>query len=191
MTQEEEILESVIDIVRAELRKYEPLSCVGEVVGVNPLRVKVGSYTIDEDFMVVDSSCRKTVINIPTDEKYEHNHDEDEMLTDVTAVAATGGPVTFAPANAAIIEQTVYEYDDDGNVIGSHTEYSLAGGGSVLTLKHKHSIHTALPRILVYRGLKVGDKVNVLRIGSVHIIRGRVGVLTNDGTLEDDGSEQL
>lgn len=191
MTRDEEILEAVIDIVRSELKKFEPLACVGEVTAVNPLNVKVGSYTIDEDFMVIDSSCRKTVINIPTDEHYEHNHDEDEKLVDVTAVAATGGPVTFAPAGAAVVETTVYEYDDEGNVIGSHTEYSLEGGGSILTLKHKHSIHTALPRILVHRGLKVGDKVNVLRVGSIHFIQGRTGVSTNDGSLEDNGDEQL
>lgn len=186
MTQEEQILESVIDIVRSELRKYEPLPCVGEVVGVNPLKVKVGSYTIDEDFMVIDSSCRKTVIHIPTDSEYEHIHDEDEMLVDMQGMTAAG-PVTFAPAGSPVTEITVVD-EDTGE---EHTEYQIAGGGEVLTLKHKHSIHKALSEILVYRGLIVGDKVNVLRIGSVHIIKGRVGVLTNDGALDDNGDEQL
>lgn len=207
MTQEEEILESVIDIVRAELRKYEPLSCVGEVVGVNPLKVKVGSYTIDEDFMVVDSSCRKTVINIPTDSAKEHTHGMDDALVDYTATGNMGAPIIFVPkgVDTFVPSGNNPDYSTYPNTGYSDLENDTKGTGAnpywkvnpnipnptTLQLKHSHGIHNALPKILVYRGLKVGDKVNVLRIGSVHIIRGRVGVLTNDGTLEDDGSEQL
>lgn len=174
MTRDEEILEAVIDIVRSELKKFEPLACVGEVTSVNPLNVKVGSYTIDEDFMVIDSSCRKTVINIPIDSDYEHVHDEDEMLGNLT--------IQHTPTGGC---KLTISGDSNLDVVGDPTI------GCVVAFRHKHAIHKALPKILVHRGLKVGDKVNVLRVGSIHFIQGRAGISTNDGSLEDNGDEQL
>lgn len=207
MTHDEEILEAVIDIVRSELQKYEPLVCVGEVTAVNPLKVKVGSYEIDEDFMVIDSSCRKTVINIPTDAANEHTHGMDNALVNYSATGNMGAPIIFVPQGFEAFVQSgnTADYDTYPNTGYSDLENGTKGTGSnpywminpnipnptTLPLQHSHGIHNALPQILVYRGLKVGDKVNVLRIGSVHIIRGRVGVQTNDGTINDDGSEQL
>ena len=207
MTQEERILESVIDIVRSELHKYEPLACVGEVTHVNPLNVKVGSYSIDEDFMVIDSSCRKTVINIPIDSANEHIHGMDDALVDYQATGNMGAPIIFVPlgVEAFVPSENTPDYNAYPNTGFSDLEDGVKGTGSnpywivnpnipnptTLPLKHSHSIHKALPRILVHRGLKVGDKVNVLRIGSVHIIQGRVGIQTNDGTLDDNGDEQL
>ena len=207
MTQEEQILDTVIDIVRSELRKFEPLVCVGEVTHVNPLNIKVGSYSIDEDFMVIDSSCRKTVINIPTDKSFEHTHMMDNALVDHTAVGNMGAPIVFVPQGmeAFVPSGNSPDYNTYPETGYSDLETDTKGTGAnpyymvnpaipnptTLSLKHAHAIHNALPKILVHRGLKVGDKVNVLRIGSVHIIRGRVGMLTNDGSLDDDGSEQL
>lgn len=201
MTQEEQILDTVIDIVRSELKKFEPLVCVGEVTHVNPLNIKVGSYSIDEDFMVIDSSCRKTVINIPTDEEYEHTHSMADALVNHTAIGNMGAPVVFVPQGIEPFvpnpnfDPSQERTDDDTNKGTGTNPYWIINPAipnpTTLTLKHSHGIHNALPKILVHRGLKVGDKVNVLRIGSVHIIRGRVGMLTNDGSLDDDGSEQL
>lgn len=198
MTREEEILESVIDIVRSELKRFEPLVCVGEVTAVNPLHVKVGSYSIDEDFMVLDSSCRKTVIKIPIDSGYEHSHGMDDSLVDYTATGNSGAPILFAPKGVELYvpsgNEPPYTDDEEHKGQGDNPQYVLNPAipdPTTLPLKHSHAIHKALPQILVHRGLKVGDKVDVLRVGSVHIIRGRVGVLTNDGTLEDNGDEQL
>lgn len=201
MTQEEQILDTVLDIVRSELKKFEPLVCVGEVTHVNPLNVKVGSYSIDEDFMVIDSSCRKTVINIPTNENYEHTHSMADALVNHTAIGNMGAPVVFVPQGIEPFvpnpnfDPSQERTDDDTNKGTGTNPYWIINPAipnpTTLTLKHSHGIHNALPKILVHRGLKVGDKVNVLRIGSVHIIRGRVGMLTNDGSLVDDGSEQL
>lgn len=207
MTRDEEILEAVIDIVRSELRKYEPLSCVGEVTAVNPLHVKVGSYEIDEDFMVIDSSCRKTVIKIPTDSANQHTHGMDEALVDYTATGNSGAPIIFSPLGVEALVPSGNEPDFNAypNTGYSDLEEGTKGTGAnpyykvnpdipnptTLPLKHSHGIHDALPQILVHRGLKVGDKVNVLRVGSIHFIQGRAGVSTNDGSLDDDGKEQL
>ena len=207
MTQEEQILDTVINIVRSEIQKFEPLSCVGEVTHVNPLQIKVGSYSIDEDFMVIDSSCRKLVINIPTDSAFEHTHGMDDALVNYSATGNMGAPIIFVPQGLEpfVPSGNTPDYNTYPNTGYSDLETDTKGTGAnpywivnpaipnptTLTVKHAHGIHNALPKILVHRGLKVGDKVNILRVGSVHIIRGRVGLCTNDGSLDDDGREQL
>lgn len=174
------LFEEVRRIVLENVAQNAPSLLYGKVLGVEPLKIRVkDTYEIDEDFIVLDSRCRETWINIPTDGNYEHVHDEDERLVDMQGITAAG-PVTFAPADVPVIDMTVTD-PETGEV---HTEYQVEGGGTVLSLKHKHSIHKALPKICLWRGLMTGDKVKILRIGAVHLILERLEGITNDTDSE-------
>ena len=141
----------------------EPSVCVGTVTGVNPLRVKIGdAYEIDESFMRIGALCRRNVIKIPTNESVKHLHE----INAETENAMTG--ITFA---------------------GSGTLTEPPTG-------HKHNIkiktETALPEILVWRGVRVGDSVLVIRFqgGSLHYIMERLDGVSNDGS-ETKGDETI
>jgi DMSO/TMAO reductase YedYZ molybdopterin-dependent catalytic subunit len=150
------LIDSVEKISRTEARRSEPALIYGEVKSVSPLKIKVkDSYEIDEAFIVLDARCVETWINIPKHDEYEHDHDESEELENILSASSPAGPVTF------VTDQ---------------------GGGTSIILRHKHKIQKALPKILLWRGLKTGDKVRILRLtgGSIHIVLERVEGITND-----------
>ncbi len=182
-----DIADSLIEIMRKtakkEAKQHEAGIVYGKVTHVNPLRIMVNnSYEIGENFMVVSPWCKHTVIKIPTNDVLKHDHEIVSALNDVQGVTSAG-PVTFIPANIEIPT-------DPQTGLPDMDKMSEIGGGSVLSLNHDHGGHTvkALPEILLWRGLKVGDMVQIIRFqsGSVHWVIGRVEGMTNEGQVDSD-----
>lgn len=165
--------EFIFDMIRGESRKAArnaaPSITIGHVVDVNPLRVRIGDYEIDEDFMRIASHCRRNVLKIPTNDSSKHTHECGDSLSFTLSGATAAGPVTF----------TCMPLDP--------TEIPPEPGPSV-TFKHNHEIKPALPEILLWRGLRKGDDVLILKFesSSVHYIIERLDKLSNDGSSVDE-----
>lgn len=131
----------------------------GEVTSDDPLKIKIDDrFEVDETFLILSGFVKETIIKIPFRDENQHNHAMDEMLVDYQAVGNLGAPIIFAPLG---VDLTVTNPDDPD---GPEIPNPILPTPNVLPLKHLHAIHNALPEILLWRGLEVGDKVRVLRI---------------------------
>lgn len=136
---------------------------VGEVTGVDPLKIKIREgYEITEEHLILSCLCVETWIRTPKNQQdeYEHLHEIDADTENATT----------------------------GIILNPGT-----GGASMVDTGHKHHISiktkTALPEICLWRGLKKGDEVIILRFGggTLHYVLERVGGLTNDS--DEDGGK--
>ena len=181
----DEFLDTIRGMVVSLIKQNEPTFCYGVVTAVNPIKVKVkDSYEVDEAFLILDSRCRHTVVKVPVDGGEKHIHKISTALNDTQGVTAVG-PVTFVPAGVDIPT-------DPNTGLPDMDAVAELGGGTVLTLNHDHGgqTHPALPEILLWRGLKVGDNVKILRLtgGSIHYVMERVERLDNPGEADDSGT---
>lgn len=170
----------------------EPSVCVGTVTGVNPLRVKIGdAYEIDESFMRIGALCRRNVIKIPTNESVKHLHEIDEKSLKYTAIGNLGAPIQFAPMDAPMKPNPNFNPNLPEDPVTNPREIpdmSKIPNPTVLDVSHAHTEHSALPEILVWRGVRVGDSVLVIRFqgGSLHYIMERLDGVSNDGSETKD-----
>lgn len=184
------LLEEVKRMIWAAIRQSEPRVLFGEVTSDSPLKIKVkNTYEIDEDFMVLDSRCVETWIKIPTDGSPQHSHTMEKALVNYTATGNMGAPIVFVPAGMA-----PFVPNPNFDPSKEQTDKDIPGSGSnpkqiqnpdipnptMLQLEHAHTINDALEKICLWRGLKKGDKVKIIRIGSVHFVVERVEGITND-----------
>jgi len=136
------ILEFIKEIKGMIPKKQELSDLVfGEVISISPLAIKIDAQlTVDEEFLILSAFVKETIIKIPVNHNYQHDH-----------------------------------------VIPAHTT-EPAGEGP-----HTHAIRPwrtemALPEIMLWRGLKIGDKVRLLRSfsGQRYYILERQEGITND-----------
>lgn len=186
----DELLERIREMIQSLIKQSEPTFCYGLVTAVNPLKIKVkDSYEIDEEFIILDSRCRHTVVKVPVDGAEKHIHTIDEKTLQFTAIGNLGAPIQFAPMSA-LKPNPSYNPDLPEDPVTNPKEIpdmSKVPNPTVLDCSHAHTMQPALPEILLWRGLKVGDKVKILRLtgGSIHYVFERVERLDNPGTLDD------
>lgn len=180
----QKIVGLIQDIATRIARQHAPQLFFGEVLEVEPLKIKVDDrYEITEEFILLDSRCKETWIKIPEDGNPEHTHTMEEFLVDVTATGNLGAPIIFVPLG---IDAMVPNPSFDPNEQESATNPKKIVNPDIpnpttLSLKHRHSINNALEKILLWRGLEEGDKVKILRVStSIHYILERVEGITND-----------
>lgn len=133
---------TIKNIVQAYLKSMRPTELqYGEVISINPLKVKVGNrLELDETFLVLGQNVRETWINIPEDADFKHLH--------------------VIPA----------------------WQTEPAGEGPHIHTIASWQTELALPKIKLWRGLKVGDKVLIMRVkqGQLYYIMERVEGVKND-----------
>ena len=98
----EYIVEMTQNAARAASRDREPAVLIGTVTGVNPLRIRIADkYEIDEDFMIIGSLCRRTILKTPTGETSAHLHeiDDDTEYAAVTVSGTMGEAAETAPGH--------------------------------------------------------------------------------------------
>lgn len=151
----------------------------GTVTSANPLKIQLGeesgSIELDGDDIILTESVVSKKLYIK-----KHKHEEDEQLTDTSAMDGMGLPVNFIPAG---VDPSDFHVDPDSGLP------DVPGMGTVLSLKHKHTIATStldawvteyghkLPVdpsdydeageqvcITINRGLEKGDKVVMTRV---------------------------
>lgn len=140
----------------------EPLCLTGEVMAVHPLKIKVKNYELSEEHLVLDVRCTEQWIKIPKDGANEHFHE----IEAETESASTG--------------------------ISADPKCSACGAPiKVIDPTHKHAIKIntkkALPEICLWRELRVGDKVRIIRLegGAIHWVTGRIeDNIANDSSKE-------
>ena len=139
------IMQTIVDTAQQFSKSTQTSTCTGEVTSVEPLKIKIqDGLIIDENFLYMSTLVRETWINIPTHGDAEHDHGEDEALTFSISGACSTGPINFT-------------------VTPTGSEPPPAPGPSI-NFSHKHKIHKALPKILLWRGLRVGDTVILLKM---------------------------
>lgn len=156
------LLATIEKIAQRLIRAREPLCLTGEVTSIEPLKIRVKNYELTEDLLVLDVRCTEQWIKIPKDGANEHLHEIDAE----TELAKTDGELNPGTGGASWIEQT----------------------------GHKHSIKiktkTALPEICLWRALKVGDKVRIIRLegGAINWVTARIEDNIANDSSEDGGN---
>lgn len=155
------LLATIERIAKRLIVAREPLCLTGEVTAVDPLKIRVKNYELSEEYLVLDVRCTEQWIKIPKDGGNEHLH----KIKGKTKLAKTDGVLTPG-----------------------------SGGASWLELKgHEHEIEfdseTALPEICLWRALKKGDKVRIIRLegGAIHWVTGRIEDNIANDSDEDGG----
>lgn len=142
------LLATIERIARRLIIAREPLLLEGEVVGVHPLRVRVKNYELSEEHLVLDVRCTEQWIKIPKDGANQHKH----LIKGKTKLAKTDGVLTPGSGGASWAEP----------------------------VGHQHEIEfdsqDALPEICLWRELRVGDRVRIIRLegGAIHWVTGRI-----------------
>lgn len=147
------LIETIQRIARSVCQQQACVLLYGEVLGVEPLRIKVDQrYEIGEDFILLDSRCVETRIEVPQHGQASHVHRIQGTTgsTVLENLVAPNGPVVDGPP-------------------AGHT-HSI-----------DFDSQEALANILLWRGLEQGDKVKMLRLSTqLHYVLERVGGITND-----------
>jgi hypothetical protein len=151
------IIDTTQRIARAVCKQHECVLLFGEVLAVGPLRIKVDQrYEIGEEFILLDSRCVETRIQVPQHDQASHHHRVQGTtgITVLTGLTATVGP---PPASGPVTDPTGHTHPIDFDT------------------------QDALADILLWRGLQVGDKVKMLRLSmQLHYVIERVEGITND-----------
>lgn len=186
-----EIMNTVMQAAIQQARNYASDVCFGDVTGVEPLKVKLeNGLELSEDFLVVSCFCKETVIKIPQDDKAKHAHNMDEALVDYQATGNLGAPIVFVPMG---VEAYVDNPHFDENSPATDDEIPGTGDNpakiinpnvpnpTTLPLKHTHTIQPALESIMLWRGLKQGDRVILIKFPPYKfLVLQRVEGITND-----------
>lgn len=174
----------------------------GEVTSVSPLKVRVDNrFEVDEQFLILSALVKETIITLPA-----HSHNVAQQTTSEYTQANHSHIVPSHETQDATLPSHSHSIPSnttgsDGDPTHTHSVPSStsgnAGGGS-----HKHSVaqqstqdaggfshtHTTaaqvtsenLTSIVLWRGLKVNDKVRLLRVSNgqmFYIIEREEGVV--------------
>lgn len=173
------LLEAARNNALGAIKNNESDLCIGTMAGTDGVTLENG-YTVSGDLVEFSQFCYDQVIDLPYTKATHtsHIHAINESLTDMMGVSPTG-PVTFVPAGIPIPEPP---YDEDT------WKKIQEMGGEVLALHHKHTMENALPQIRLWRGVKDGDRVLVLKVNTRHfVVLCRLGKVTNEEATEGKG----
>lgn len=156
------LTDHVTNVVRQE--QQEPvLFLTGEVIAINPLRIKINEkFILDENSLLLSATVKETWIDIPTTNGAEASED--------------GGTDGVFMHRHHIVAET-----------------ELANDGQGADHKHAINIYTKydLPKIRLWRGLIVGDVVRLLKVqdGQFYFILEREEMITNETPEVENGTE--
>lgn len=155
------ITDHVINVNRQE--SIPPVMFItGEVIAINPLRIKINEqFTLEEDSLLLSALVKETWIDIP-------------ITTGTEAGEDNGTDDVFMHRH---------------HIVGE-TEETNDGGQGAKSHKHKIDLYTkfSLPKIRLWRGLKVGDVVRLLKVqgGQYYYVLEREEMITNETPKEED-----
>lgn len=155
----ETITNHVMSVIQQETTPV--LFMTGEVVSIQPLQIKISDkQTLTESELLLSATVKETWIDIPTTTGAEPGED-----------AGTDGVFMHR------------------HHIVAQTEEANDGGQGAQNHKHNIDIYTkyALPKIRLWRGLKVGDVVRLLKVqeGQFYFVLEREEKITNETPQEE------
>ena len=155
------VTDHVLNVIQQE--QQEPvLFITGEVVSINPLRIKINEkFILEENSLLLSATVKETWIDIPTTTGDEASED--------------GGTDGVFMHRHHIVAQT-----------------ELANDGQGVDHKHDIDVWTkySLPKIRLWRGLIVGDIVRLLKVqdGQFYFVLEREEMITNETPEVEDGA---
>lgn len=174
------LLEAARNNALGAIKNNESDLCIGTMSGTDSVTLEDG-YTVGGELLEFTQFCYDQVVDVPytAAPMRSHIHKLDDELTDMMGISPTG-PVTFLPAGTPDIPLPPYDEETWEKIQGM--------GGETLALKHKHTVHEALPQMRLWRGVKDGDRVLVLKINTRHfVVLCRLGRVTNEEATEGKG----
>lgn len=173
------LLEAARNNALGAIKNNESDLCLGTMSGTSSVTLEDG-YTIGGDILEFSQFCYDQVVDLPYTgaQNASHVHEINNTLNDMSAVSPAG-VVTFVPAGLPIPDPP---YDEET------WEKIKALGGEVLSLNHNHTMENALPQIRLWRGVKDGDRVLVLKVNTRHfVVLCRIGRVTNEEAEDGKG----
>lgn len=174
------LLEAARNNALGAIKNNESDLCIGTMAGTDGVTLENG-YTVSGDLVEFSQFCYDQVVDLPYTgaKRASHIHEMDKQLTDMMGISPTG-PVTFVPAGTPGIPNPPYDEET--------WEKIKQMGGETLGLNHKHTIEPALPQMRLWRGVKDGDRVLVLKVNTRHfVVLCRLGRVTNEEATEGKG----
>lgn len=123
--------------------------------------IKWNGKTIGSELIYQTPFTIENVISIPEQETPRHDHDITSDLTDCTGITSTGESVFFIPQGVNI-ESAI---DPSTGMVDPSAVANIADI-TTLSIKHDHGgkVSKELPEIRLWRGVKAGDSVLVLKV---------------------------
>lgn len=163
----------------------------GEITSVDPIKIKVeGRFELTKEFIILGAMVKETWINIPEHDDNKHIHEMEESLGYLAGTGNMGAPVMFMMAgeppflpNPEYVDPTTTP-DKEPTIPNPSFDPSTITPTPSLNLGHAHVIKPALPKIKLWRGLKVGDTVRMFRVGrgQLFYVFEREEGITNDSS---------
>lgn len=153
------LLATIERVARRLIQANEPLCLTGEVIAVKPLKIRVKNYELGEEHLVLDVRCTQQWIKVPKDGANKHIH----KIKGKTKLAKTDGVLTPGSGGASWAEPAGHEHEIE------------------------FDSQEALPEICLWRELRIGDKVRIIRLegGAIHWVTGRIeDNIANDSDQE-------
>ena len=117
---------------------------IGEVISITPIKIRCDKLELTEAFLLLSPFCRELTLNV-----FQHNH------TITTTVQNAGAHTHTTPTGTTMAGGT-----------DSHT-HSIPASVTGSDGAHGHTASSsetdALTSVTVWRGLQVGDKVQMLK----------------------------
>lgn len=162
---------------------------VGTMTSTNTVRLSE-DFELDEELLTFTPLCSDMVVEVPEGGNPSHNHAFAQALTDHTALDGTMLPVTFVPAGVNLPPYDPNNKEAYQQAIGNMIASGELIPSQVLNLNHDHGFKPDLPKIRLWRGVKEGDQVLVLKVNPRSYVvlcpLNKLGNEPNDGVRDYD-----
>lgn len=151
---------------------------IGVMVGNDSVRLSDG-YILSAPLIHFTPWCRDYVISIPEEGWRHASHAHGGQTGETTdthswlAITTAGVPVEFFPTSIGVPPKRE-NFDSDEEYLWSYNAWRAQvvqqADVSELDIQHRHPISDDLPRIRLWRGVKDGDSVLVLKVNTRHFV---------------------
>ena len=169
-------------------RNYASELCICDVVSADDngdnASIRWNGTILGSDLVVQTPFTIENVIEVPQQGNPRHHHNIESNLVDRIGVTSLGDTVLFIPAGVDISSAQLPDGTYDMEILAT-----LIGDLDVntLSINHNHSGKTSmeLPKVRIWRGVKAGDSVLVLKVNpSCFVILCRVNLSNEPGSDE-------
>lgn len=167
-------------------RNYASELCICDVVSADDngdnASIRWNGTVIGSDLVVQTPFTIENVIEIPQQDNPRHYHNIESNLVDRIGVTSLGDTVLFIPAGVDISSAQLPDGTYDMEILATLIEDLDV---NTLSISHNHSGKTSmeLPKVRVWRGVKAGDSVLVLKVNpSCFVILCRVNLSNEPGS---------
>lgn len=168
---------------------------IGTMIGTDSVSLDDG-YTVGGDMLLFTQFCYDQVVELPyaDAERKSHKHDIHDAINTVMIASPVGlcGAVTDATSIAELTGIQARITAGDPTALAEMAVKCATAAAKTDTFKHKHDEDDALPKIRLWRGVKDGDKVLVMKVNTRHfVVLCRLEGVTNENDEECKGYVNL